>query len=149
MAKVTNLFPNFLYTQSSEKPKLKKKRKPLFQGGSEDEWESMEDMGNQIKKENLGQPENQIFLTQQVETKNEIGTNFLTMNEKKNDSREKEMGSGILGNENDSKISINFNINNNYLLKNQLQTDPSKSEIIKDSLTQFSAQENDQSKILI
>jgi hypothetical protein len=146
VTKVTNLFPNFLYTQSSEKPRLKKQRKPLFQENSDDEWESMEDVDNPIQKKIADPQDNQIFLTQQVEKKNEIGTNFLTMNDQKNESKDKEIGTGILGNENDSKISINFNINNNYLLKNQLQTDHSKSEIMKDALKPFSTKEDDKSK---
>ena len=57
----------------------------------------------------------------QPATEKEKGNNFLTMNEQKPDSREKENGLTTFGNESDSKISINFNINNNYLLKNEIQ----------------------------
>ena len=53
------------------------------------------------------------------------------MIENQNDSPDKETN---FANESDSKISINFNINNNYLLKNEIQNKrKSKRKIIQEA----------------
>jgi hypothetical protein len=113
------MFPNFLYTQSSEKPKLPSKHKPLFANNSGEDWESIDD--ENLPKTGKQAIAKEIFMTQQAEKNQENGNKFLTMNEFVKDSKERENGLTTFGNETDSKISINFNINNNYLLNNEIQ----------------------------
>lgn len=127
--------PEFVYTKSEEKPRKAPNKDAPGKNGSE-EWESVDESGGKALAK-TPQPK-EIFLTQQAEQKQENAGRFLTMNEKKTDSREHALAT--LANESDSKISINFNINNNYLLKNQLQDEAGKSSQLK-SIQSFASDE--------